>query len=318
VHGGTNFGFTSGANYDKKHDIQPDITSYDYDAPISEAGWATEKYKAIRELMKKEVNYAVPDIPKPIPVITIPAITLNKTENVLDWKNNMAPVTNDIPLTFEELNQGYGYVLYSRKFTQPISGKLKISGLRDYATVYVNGEKVGILNRQNNQYEMDIDIPFNATLDILVENMGRINYGAEIVHNTKGIISPVLINNNEITGGWQMYKLPFDKMPVVKTANKNQQGLPTLYAGSFTLAKTGDTFLDMRNWGKGIVFINGHNLGRYWSVGPQQTLYVPGCWLNKGKNDIVLFEQLNDTLQQHISAIDTPILDQLNLSKENK
>ena len=111
------------------------------------------------------------------------------------------------------MNQGYGYVLYSKHFTQPIKGKLEIKGLRDYALVYVNGKRVGELNRYYKHYSCDIDIPFNATLDILVENMGRINYGAEIIHNLKGIMSPVTIDGNEITGNWNMYKFPMDNEP---------------------------------------------------------------------------------------------------------
>lgn len=317
AHGGTNFAFTSGANYDGKHDIQPDMTSYDYDAPISEAGWATEKYMAIRELMKKHVDYKIPEIPKSFPVETIKPITLTKSVDLLEWITGSTPVTNDTPLTFEDLNQGHGYVIYSKKFVQPISGKLKIGGLRDYALVFVNGEKVGELSRQSKTYELDIDIPFNATLTILVENMGRINYGAEIVRNTKGIISPVLINDIEITGSWKMYKLPLDKEPDLKAAtNKSSKGLPTFYSGRFTVAKVGDMFLDMRSWGKGVVFINGHNLGRYWSVGPQQTLYLPGAWLKRGENQIFVFEQQNDAGIQSIPTIDKPILEQLNLPKK--
>lgn len=317
VHGGTNFGFTTGANYDGKHDIQPDMTSYDYDAPISEAGWATDKYKAIRELMKKHADYAIPEIPKATPVITIAPIAMSKAVSALEWKNGIAPVTNDTPMTFEDLNQGHGYVLYSKKFVQPINGKLKIAGLRDFATVYVNGEKVGELNRQSKKYEMDIDIPFNATLDILVENMGRINYGAQIIHNTKGIISPVTINDIEITGSWKMYKMPLDKVPSTKgLAQSKQAGVPTFYAGTFNVKSTGDMFLDMRTWGKGIVFVNGHHLGRYWSVGPQQTLYVPGAWLKKGANEIFVFEQQNDVVNKTIPTLAKPILDQLNLPKE--
>ena len=313
VHGGTNFAFTSGANYDKNHDIQPDITSYDYDAPITEAGWATPKYKALRQLFEQNVSYKIPPIPDPIPVIEIPSIKLNKAVDLFEIKEKMTPVVSDTPETFEELNQGYGYVLYSKHFTQPIKGKLEIKGLRDYALVYVNGEKVGELNRYYKNYSCDIEIPFNATLDILVENMGRINYGAEIIHNLKGIISPVMIDGNEITGNWNMYKFPFDHQPDLQhygdTYTKNH---PVIYNGSFILSKTGDTFLDLSEWGKGIVFVNGHNLGRYWNAGPQQTLYLPGCWLKKGKNTISIFEQINTKEQKEISGIRTPVLNELN------
>jgi beta-galactosidase len=312
VHGGTNFGFTSGANYNDEHDIQPDITSYDYDAPISESGSPTPKYLALLDLMKTSVGYPIPDIPAAIPVICLPDIKMEKGMNLFDWKKNIKAVCNDTPLTFEQLGQGSGYVLYSKRFTQPLTGKLSIKGLRDYALVYVNGKKVGELNRMNNLYELDVNIPFNGRLEILVENMGRINYGAEIPQNTKGIISPVKINDFEITGNWEMYKLPMDKapeigdrMPVVK------QGLPAIYSASFRIDKIGDVFLDMRGWGKGIVFVNGYNLGRYWKIGPQQTLYLPGCWLKSGDNQITIFEQQNDKLAPVVKTVEKPLLEEL-------
>lgn len=320
VHGGTNFAFTSGANYDRKRDIQPDLTSYDYDAPISEAGWVTAKYDSIRNVIKKYVKYNVPEPPAQIPLIEIPSIKLDKVVDVLSYAERLDAVNNNTPLTFEQLNQGYGYVLYTRHFNQPISGTLEISGLRDYAIVYVDGEKVGELNRNTQTYDMEIEVPFNATLQILVENMGRINYGDEIVNNTKGIISPVVINGQEIMGNWEMYKLPMSEMPDFKKMKsvkngssqaKRLAGCPVLYEGTFTLDKAGDTFIDMSTWGKGIVFVNGHNLGRYWQVGPQQTLYLPGVWLNEGENKIVIFEQQNDKEQSEIKTVKTPVLTDL-------
>lgn len=315
VHGGTNFGFTSGANYNNDHHIQPDITSYDYDAPISEAGWATPKYNAVRELMQQYTDKKLPAVPKQIPVITIPPVKLQQSEDLLSGKRNWKAIKSDTVLSFEDLNQGHGYVLYSRRFTQPMQGKLQLTGLRDYATVYVNGEFKGFLNRVDKKYTLDIDVPFNATLDILVENMGRINYGAEIVHNKKGIISPVLINDTEVTGNWEMIGWPFSTMPVITGhLHPAQQGRPALYSGSFEITGIGDTFLDMRAWGKGIVFVNGYNLGRYWSAGPQQTLYLPGTYLKKGKNSITVFEQLNENIQPVIPTLATPILNELKTS----
>lgn len=311
VHGGTNFGYTSGANYDKNHDIQPDMTSYDYDAPISEAGWATPKYTAIRELMKKHVSYKIPEVPQPLPVIEIPEIKLSQTAALFDLKNKVEPVVSENPLTFEQLNQGHGYVLYSRKFNQPISGKLEINGLRDYAIIYVNGEKVAELNRYYKNYSCEIDIPFNATLDIFVENMGRINYGAKITENNKGIISPVVINGNEITGNWKMYKMPLEEQNEAASIKaKAVESQPVILNGTFTLSEIGDTFLDMEAWGKGIVFVNGHHLGRYWSVGPQQTLYLPGCWLKKGANEITVIE-FNKVPSATLKGVKTPVLDKL-------
>ena len=304
VHGGTNFGFTSGANYDKKRDIQPDMTSYDYDAPISEAGWVTPKYDSIRTVIKKYVKYE------------------NQVADLLAYTERMQPETSADPLTFEQLNQGYGYVLYTRRFNQPISGTLEIPGLRDFAVVYVDGEKAGVLNRNTQTYSMEIEVPFNSTLQILVENMGRINYGSQITENSKGIISPVTIAGKKITGGWNMYKLPMSqapecgKMGSCTFTNSAAQAAklkdsPVIYEGTFTLDKTGDTFIDMEEWGKGIIFINGKNIGRYWQVGPQQTLYIPGVWLKKGENKIVIFEQLNENPKTEVKTVKTPVLTKL-------
>ncbi len=310
AHGGTNFGFTSGANYSNARDIQPDITSYDYDAPISEAGWTTPKYDAIRALMKQYANYPIPSVPARIPVITIPSIQLSKSTPLFDKVEKMTPVENDTLMTFEDLGQGHGYVLYRRHFNQPISGTMRVPGLADFATVYVNGQKIGELNRITGKDSLEIEVPFNASLDILVENMGRINYGPRIEKNLKGITAPITIGDNEITGGWQMYKLPMDGQPVVD-GSRYTAGQPILYSGTFTLDKVGDTFLYMENWGKGIVFVNGVNLGRYWKVGPQQTLYLPGCFLKKGQNTIVVFEQLNNARKTEIHTVATPVLDKL-------
>ncbi|HZL09163.1 MAG TPA: beta-galactosidase [Prolixibacteraceae bacterium] len=312
VHGGTNFGFTSGANYNEEHDIQPDITSYDYDAPISEAGWATPKFLAIREVMQQFSEKSLPAIPEQIPVKAFESQSIKASMDVLTWLKKQKPVVNDRPMTFEELGQGHGYVLYRKRFTQPVSGTLKIAGLRDYAVIYVNGTKVGELNRVFNQYELPVTIPFSGMLEILVENMGRINYGAEIIHNTKGIISPVSLNDFEISGNWEMYKMPMNEAPAVKNETVKTDR-PLVYESVFSIEKPADTFLDMSGWGKGIVFVNGHNIGRYWKVGPQQTLYLPGCWLNSGENRVVILEQLNEKPQTQITFTDHPILEDLNL-----
>lgn len=312
IHGGTNFGFTSGANYNKDHDIQPDLTSYDYDAPISEPGWATPKYKALRDIFQKMNKERLSDIPQPVKVITIPEIRFSKINSLFDCIDQNKPVVNNAPLTFEDLNIGNGYVLYRRKFDKDQKGTLDIPGLRDYANVYLNGIWKGEVNRVTKKYSLDIDIKAGDRLDILVENMGRINYGANIVHNLKGIISPVKINGVEIFGNWEMFPLSFDKFPNYAYQTKNiADHSPVIQEAEFNLNETGDTFLDMRKLGKGIVFINGKNIGRYWSkVGPQQTLYIPGVWLKKGKNTIQIFEQIFEG-NRSVNSIDHPILDQL-------
>ena len=308
AHGGTTFGMNSGTD----RPFKPDTSSYDYDAPISEAGWATDKYLALREKFKEFTKVTPPEIPAQLPVIAIPEIKLDKAVAIDALLEKITPVNNDRPLTFEALNQGHGYVLYRRHFVQPLSGTLNLTGLRDFALVYVNGDKAGELNRYYKNYTMPIDIPFNANLEIFVENMGRINYGSEIIHNLKGIISPVRIDSTEVTGNWEMFGLPMDKAPDLSNLkDKYLPGRPTLYSGTFDLKVTGDTFLDLRKWGKGIVFVNGHHLGRYWSAGPQQTLFLPGCWLKKGINRVVIFEQKPEARMQSLSSIKTPILEEL-------
>lgn len=247
AHGGTNFGFTSGANYTNARNIQPDITSYDYDAPISEAGWVTPKFDAVRSVIKQSVKYDVPAVPHRIPVIT-PIIKLQNTVGLFDIIESENPVESDTLLTFEDMNQGNGYMLYRRRFNQPISGMMHVPGIADFATVYVNGEKVGELNRLTGKDSLQVSVPFNSTLDMLVENLGRINYGARINSNLKGITEPITINDNEITGNWQIYGVAMDKMPVMpKMRSPYVKGQPTLYFGTFELDKVGDTFLDMEN-----------------------------------------------------------------------
>ncbi len=312
--GGTNFAFMNGANYNGDHPIQPDITSYDYDAPLSEAGVPTKKYKALRKVIIKHLSAKekaqVPDIPQAPKFMSLSNIQLTEVAPLFENLSSF-PVQNTHLLSMEDLNQGYGYVLYRTRLNQGGEGKLHIDGLRDYAVVFVNGKRQGTLNRMYKEKDLKIDAPAGAQIDILVENLGRINYGRELMNNRKGIIGSVKFEGRKLTG-WKMYGLPF-KNTQGFTFNKNtgqKIAGPVIYKGTFHLKKTHDTFLDMRKWGKGIVFVNGHNLGRYWDIGPQQTLYLPGVWLKKGENKIVVFEQLKSG-KRKISAINHPILDDL-------
>lgn len=312
IHGGTNFGFTSGANYNNEVSLQPDMTSYDYDAPISEAGWNTPKYDTLRSILLKYVKYKVPAVPARLPVISVPDIRFSKTVDLFDVVKGIKPVVNDTPMTFEDLNQGYGYVLYRRTFEKSMSGVLKFPGIADYGIVYVDGKKVGEISNITGKYTVSVNIPKGGTLDILVENMGRINYGARIVESNKGIILPIYLESTEVKGNWQMFRLPMSEVPDVDDITEGYKaGLPVLYSGTFNLEQTGDTFLDMEKWGKGIVFVNGINLGRYWKVGPQQTLYLPGCFLKVGENKIVVFEQQNDKRQESLQGVTVPVLEKL-------
>ena len=312
-HGGTNFGFTSGSNYTKAMPIEPSMTSYDYDAPLSEAGWPTPKYYALRSVIQKHVSYVIPDVPDSLPVIAVPSIDLTAVNDLAGMIGRIAPVNSRRPMSFEDLDQSSGYVLYRHRFDSAMNGLLEVDGLRDYAAVFVDGRRVATLDRRTRNFAAPIAVPAGGRLDILVENMGRINYGAALVGDRKGIVAPVTVGGIEIAG-WSMYRLPFDNAPDVATrrsVSRSTAGTPTLYHGTFTLGKTGDTFLDMSGWSKGIVFVNGINLGRYWRAGPQQTLYLPGAWRRRGRNEIVVFDLNGVGNAPKISGLREPILTQL-------
>ena len=309
IYGGTSFGFMNGANYGDN--FQPQPTSYDYDSPMDEMGRPTEKYFALRDVLAKHLapNETLREVPATTPVIEIPRVELTESASIFD--NLGAPVKSDKPLSFEDLDQGYGYVLYRAKISGPVDAALKINELRDYAVVCVDGKRVAALDRRRHQNttHLKIDGP-SATLDILVENGGRINYGGRLTDNRKGITESVMLGDRELTG-WLMYKLPFDQVSSLRFKSTSTSAAPAVHRGHFALSELGDAFLDMRGWGKGIVFVNGHNLGRYWYIGPQQTLYLPGVWLKKGRNEIVVFEQLKDGVDS-LAGLKSPILDQLN------
>jgi beta-galactosidase len=217
----------------------------------------------------------------------------------------------------EQLGQQSGYILYRSKILRPITGELTISGLRDYAVVFVDGKKIGLLDRRHKHGKLQCTIKVvPAYLDILVENGGRINYGKEIQDNRKGIVGGVTIGGLQITN-WENIPLPMDDLSDI-AFNKIQDSprCPCYLYGIFSLAKIGDTYLDMSGWGKGCVWVNGHNLGRYWYIGPQQTLYLPGAWLKKGENEVIVFAY-DDSVGKYLQGVTKPILNQLNPDKLN-
>ena len=314
-HGGTTRGFMNGANYNDKNPYEPQISSYDYDAPLDEAGNATDKFMQFRAVIQKHLppGKKLPEVSKRKPAIIIPAINFTDVSSL--FAILPVPESNPVPLTFEDLNQDYGYVLYRTVLNGGTSGLLKIKGLRDYGIVFINGKRVGIMDRRLSQDSLQLNLPKGkVTLDILVENLGRINFGPYLLKNKKGITEKVMLNNKDLKG-WKMYSLPFDNInSMVFKSNKIVAAAPVIRKGTFNLQDIGDTYLDMSNWGKGVVWVNGHNLGRYWKIGPQQTLYLPVEWLKKGKNEIVVLELLK-TQQTILKGIEKPILSRLN--KEN-
>ena len=309
-HGGTTRGFMNGANYNDKNPYEPQISSYDYDAPLDEAGNATHKFMLFRQVIAKHLpaGQPLPAVPAAKPSMAIYNIKLNESAGILD--NLPKPVFNKSPLTFEDLNQDYGFVLYQTTLTGGKTGILKLNELRDYAVIMVNGKRVGALDRRHKEDSIKLTLPAGRVkLDILVENSGRINFGPYLLKNKKGITQSVTFDGAELNN-WAMYSLPFNKVNNIVYGSKTIINTPAVRKGAFYLSKVADTYLNMRYWGKGVVWVNGHNLGRYWSIGPQQTLYLPAEWLKKGKNDIVVFELLKSGVNR-LSGSKTAVLSKL-------
>jgi len=310
-HGGTTRGFMNGANYNDELPYLPQVSSYDYDAPLDEAGNVTEKFIMFRNVIKKHlpIGFTLPDVPEKKPSIEISTIKLSKVSSLFDILPT--PEFNDKPLTFEELNQAYGYVLYRTIISDGKSGILKLNELRDFGLIFLNGKRVGVLDRRLNQDSLFINLSIGKdTLDILVENMGRINFGSYLLENKKGITQNVVLNGRELKG-WQMFGFPFETIDTkLINGNTTNQSTPVLRKGMFELKNIGDTYLDMSKWGKGCVWVNGHNAGRYWEIGPQQTIYIPAEWLLKGQNEFVVLELLKSE-QLDLKGLKEPILNQL-------
>jgi len=304
-HGGTNFGFTNGANFGSG--FEPDITSYDYDAPLDEAGRATPKYMAIRAAIQSFLGTTLPAVPAPNPIITIPEFALKRTGSLLGTLPK--PILSQKTRSMEELGQDYGFLLYRTKLRGPLEGKLNIKDVRDYAVVLLDGKRIAVIDRRRKTPVPVISLAGGEhTLDILVENCGRINYGGLLLDNHKGITEYVKIGETDILG-WEIYRLPFRDVSHLTFDGKETDG-PTLRQGEFNLTQTGDTYLDMRGWGKGVVFVNGHNLGRFWEIGPQQTLYLPAPWLKRGENEVTVLD-LTPNGKSSVAGLSEPRLDEL-------
>lgn len=314
-HGGTTRGFMNGANMSKREPYSPQTSSYDYDAPLDESGNPTAKFYKFREIIQRHLPAGVKLPPVPAKNKTIAIPNINLTGRAALFSNLGTPVTAEKPLCFEDLGQGYGFVLYRATLKDAASGLLKIKQMRDYATVYLNGKRINILDRHLRQDSLQLTgAKKGDVLDILVENNGRINYGLYLTDNRQGITEKVTLDDAELTG-WKMYKFPFSTTAGFKfNANKDtNESQPALYKGTFTLNTVGDTYLDMHGFGKGFVFLNGINIGKYWNIGPQQTLYIPASWLKKGLNQIVVFDELKSG-HTKISALNHAILNEV--SKE--
>jgi beta-galactosidase len=347
--GGTNFGFTAGANDGGPGRYNSDVTSYDYDAPMDEAGDPTEKYFAIRKTISK--FFPLPKVPVPdrTPKVKLPNVVLKPVSTLLDslGRKHLATYTksSEKPMTFEALDQNSGFVLYETTLpkTTRDPSLLKLSDLRDRAYIYVNRQFVGILSRENKIFSIPISLAMGNELQIVVENEGRINYG--IANDFKGILGNVYYDTM-VLSNWSMTGFPFENYEQIEevVAIKKQQQRsttvrsavqsgaaylrneghrpsliknfiragPTLLHGEFTLPTKliADTYLDPTGWGKGLIFINGFNLGRYWPiVGPQITIYVPKEILKVGENKIAMLELQKAPESGVVTFSDTPNLD---------
>lgn len=289
--GGTNFGFMNGSNYYDK--LTPDVTSYDYDAVLTEDGQVTEKYRRYQEVIAKYRE--IPEVRLSTEIHRRAYGTLPVRERVSLFsvlEDLAAPVEGVHPRSMERLGQDYGYILYrSALATEEHMKRIRLCKANDRAQIFVDGNPVATLYDRELLEEKPLDISFRkgARLDILVENMGRVNFGSRLEEQRKGIDQGVLINGHWHTH-WLQYPLPLDNIGKIDFTGEYQAGLPGFYRFAFEAEELGDTFLDFAGWGKGCAFVNGFPVGRFWEKGPQRRLYIPAPVLKRGVNEIILFE----------------------------
>lgn len=322
THGGTSFGHWAGAN---SPGFQPDVTSYDYDAPINEYGHATPKYHELRNMMQKYTDKKLPSVPKPVaPIITVPEFKLTEFAPLANGAEKT--VNSKDTKTFEDLDMGWGTAVYTVDLPETKNGGTLVADVHDFAQYFINGKYVGKTDRVKNERALTIPATKKGDkLQIVVEGMGRINFGRAI-KDFKGIVGDMKLtaeeNGHEVTWNlknWSMTTIPDDYQTAVKAFEKksDNKGTRGYYRGYFNLKKVGDTFLNFETWGKGQVYVNGHAMGRIWYIGPQQTLFIPGCWLKKGKNEIIVLDVVGPK-EAKVWGQDTHEVNKLQLEKSNK
>ncbi|MFB8146815.1 beta-galactosidase [Microbacterium sp. NPDC056003] len=292
-HGGTNFGFTNGAN--DKGVYQPIVTSYDYDAPLDEAGHPTAKYWAFREVLRRYNPEAVAEAPAE--ASAAPALRTRLTRTVPlsavadalgDWSTHA-----DVP-TMEALGRYEGLAMYRTEIDATGPAVLEFGEVRDRALVWLDGRPIGVLARDHHDRTLALPADARGTLEVVLEDQGRVNYGPRI-GEPKGLIAPAALNGRPL-GPWRAAALDLTDLTAVRdAASPIDPALPaipgaTFAVGAFALDQPADLYLATRAWGKGSVWINGFHLGRYWSRGPQHTLYVPAGALRAGTNEIIVLE----------------------------
>ncbi len=284
--GGTNFGFTSGANHYER--FAPDVTSYDYDALLTESGDITPKYMAIRDVIKDFVDYELPAVPANRIKTAYGKVELTQTASL--WKNLdrlSKPICTNVPMPMEYYGIGYGYVLYETTLNREyVDKKLTFESIGDRAHIYIGDRLQGILYINDASYELTISAKAGEKLYILVENMGRTNFGSKMMRK-KGLVGRALLDNR-IHFNWKAYPLEMNNLDGLEYTGESEPS--GFFKGVFNVDKVTDTFVKLDNFTKGFVVINGFNIGRYWEIGPQKTLYIPSSVLRKGENEVVVFE----------------------------
>jgi beta-galactosidase len=302
-HGGTSFGWMNGANIDGGR-YEPDVTSYDYDSALDESGRPTEKYFAFRDVIAKATGVTPPPVPEVVAPINVPAVSM--VEAALLWKNLPKPIHSEQVLSMGDVDQAYGYILYRTKLKEAGAGELVLDELHSYAQVYLDGKLVGTLDRRLKQDRLALPARRRkARLDILVENTGRVNFGKLIGGERAGITKQVTLDGAPLLG-WEIFSLPMTAVDKLHYSTKPCEGA-CFYRGNFDLATVGDTFLDTSEFAKGQLWLNGRALGRIWNIGPQRTLYAPGPWLMKGRNEIVVFD-LQGKIGATVRGLEKPVL----------
>lgn len=331
THGGTSFGHWAGAN---SPGFAPDVTSYDYDAPINEYGQATPKFYELQKVMQKYAEGKLPAVPRaPMPLISVPEFSLERMMTLNDLVT-VQRESRDV-LTMEDMDTGWGMVKYTTTLPDvPSKSLLTLNDCHDFAQVFINGTYIGKIDRVKNEKTILLPpVKKGDALVILVEAMGRINFGRAIT-DYKGITRDVTIqadiDGNEVTWNlkdWLVQTMADDYNAIKKEMGQGHNDVKLRetinsnggsFRGEFTLKKPGDTFLNTEAFGKGQVWVNGHAIGRFWSIGPQQTLYVPGCWLKKGRNEVVVLDIIGPKGKATAFCQDHPELDKLNLEKTSK
>lgn len=290
-HGGTNFGYMNGANdYDA---YEPTVSSYDDDAPLNECGEPTEKYYKFKEVISKYAPIPEIEMPAPVKKKNYGEIEFRYSAKLLENLDNIsAPVESVTPLTMEKLNQGYGFVLYKTKVRGPRDEQpIRLQDVHDRAYIYKDNKYIGIQYRNDKKPVNSVSIDKDGNeLAVLVENMGRVNYGAKL-RDRKGITEGIGFGNNFVYH-WQNYPLPLTDLSGLefKEGVDKFDGTPVFLKAEIEIDECCDTFVKLPTFTKGIIIVNGTVLSRYWSVGPQQSAYLPSPFLKKGRNEIIVLE----------------------------